>query len=114
MNIDLSGKTAIVTGSTKGIGFATALGLARAGARSVVTGRDKGRVEEAAGRITAQVPGGVVIGGAPRRATPLGGGGRGVSGSGSPNHTHNPPPHPPPRPRHVRNAHALGESEIEG
>ncbi|MGW5698825.1 hypothetical protein ACWEWX_51130 [Streptomyces asiaticus] len=29
MNIDLSGKTAIVTGSTKGIGFATALGLAR-------------------------------------------------------------------------------------
>ncbi|MGW4074250.1 SDR family NAD(P)-dependent oxidoreductase [Streptomyces asiaticus] len=62
MNIDLSGKTAIVTGSTKGIGFATALGLARAGARSVVTGRDKGRVEEAAGRITAQVPGAEVIG----------------------------------------------------
>jgi NAD(P)-dependent dehydrogenase (short-subunit alcohol dehydrogenase family) len=33
MNIDLSDKTAIVTGSTAGIGFAIAQGLAEAGAR---------------------------------------------------------------------------------
>ena len=32
MNIDLSGKTALVTGSTAGIGFAIAKGLTAAGA----------------------------------------------------------------------------------
>ena len=39
MNIDLSGKTAIVTGSTAGIGLAIAKGLATAGAKVVVNGR---------------------------------------------------------------------------
>lgn len=39
MNIDLTDKTAIVTGSTGGIGLAIATGLARAGARVVVVGR---------------------------------------------------------------------------
>ncbi|MDX3895497.1 SDR family oxidoreductase [Pusillimonas sp.] len=47
MIIDLSGKTAIVTGSTGGIGLAIATGLANAGARVVVTGRDQGRVDAA-------------------------------------------------------------------
>ena len=42
---DLAGKTAIVTGSTKGIGKAIARALARHGARVVVSSRDEGRVE---------------------------------------------------------------------
>ncbi|MER6685428.1 SDR family NAD(P)-dependent oxidoreductase [Streptomyces olivaceoviridis] len=60
MHIDLSGKTAIVTGSSQGIGFATALGLARTGARTVITGRDTARLEKALRRITDDVPGAAV------------------------------------------------------
>ncbi|MFJ1699506.1 SDR family NAD(P)-dependent oxidoreductase [Streptomyces sp. NPDC088252] len=44
MQIDLSGRTALVTGSTQGIGHAIAVGLARAGARVVVNGRGEERV----------------------------------------------------------------------
>lgn len=51
MHIDLSGKTAIVTGSTEGIGFAIAKGLAEAGARVVVTGRSQAKVDAALDRI---------------------------------------------------------------
>ncbi|MBO0662708.1 SDR family oxidoreductase [Jiella sp. MQZ9-1] len=47
MLIDLSGKTALITGSTGGIGLAAATGLARAGARVVINGRDADRVETA-------------------------------------------------------------------
>jgi len=43
---DLSGKTAIVTGSTKGIGRAIAFALAEAGGRVSVSSRDAGRVAE--------------------------------------------------------------------
>ena len=42
---DLTGKTAVVTGSTKGIGKAIARALAQHGARVVVSSRDEGRVE---------------------------------------------------------------------
>ena len=45
---DLSGKVAIVTGSTKGIGRAIAAALAAHGAKVVVSSRDAGRVEETA------------------------------------------------------------------
>ena len=51
MIIDLSDKTAIVTGSTGGIGLAIATGLAKAGARVVITGRDAGRVEAARAKL---------------------------------------------------------------
>src|SRR6478736_5262586 len=44
---DLSGRTALVTGSSKGIGFALAGALAAAGARVVLNARDAGRLEQA-------------------------------------------------------------------
>ena len=51
MIIDLSGKTALVTGSSEGIGFAIANGLAQAGAAVVVNGRSEAKVAEAVARI---------------------------------------------------------------
>ena len=56
MQIDLSGKHAIITGSTAGIGSAIAQGLANAGASVVVTGRTQARVDEAIAAIKKQVP----------------------------------------------------------
>jgi 3-oxoacyl-[acyl-carrier protein] reductase len=47
MDLGLGGKVAVVAGSTKGIGYATALGLAKEGARVVVNGRDPRTVEQA-------------------------------------------------------------------
>ena len=47
----MDGQTVVVTGGTSGIGRATALGLARMGARLAITGRDRGRAEAAAGEI---------------------------------------------------------------
>ena len=51
MKIELKGKTAVVTGSTGGIGFAIAKGLAQAGAEMVINGREQQRVEAAVGKI---------------------------------------------------------------
>ena len=48
---DLSGRTAIVTGATSGLGRATARALAGAGARVVLAVRDTGRGEEAAAEM---------------------------------------------------------------
>ena len=62
MQIDLSGNSAIVTGSTGGIGLAAATGLARAGARVVVNGRDSDRVETAIRAVLDAVPGSDVSG----------------------------------------------------
>jgi NAD(P)-dependent dehydrogenase (short-subunit alcohol dehydrogenase family) len=44
MRLDLSGRTALVTGSTQGIGLAIATGLAAAGARVAINGRDRDKV----------------------------------------------------------------------
>jgi NAD(P)-dependent dehydrogenase (short-subunit alcohol dehydrogenase family) len=62
MNIDLKGKTALVTGSTSGIGHAIARGLASAGADVVVNGRTQAKVDSAAAAIGRAVPGAKVRG----------------------------------------------------
>ena len=51
MKIDLSGKTALVTGSTSGIGHAIAKGLAAAGAEVMVNGRTQAKVDAAVAAI---------------------------------------------------------------
>jgi 3-oxoacyl-[acyl-carrier protein] reductase len=51
MNIDLGGKNAIVTGSTRGIGRAVAQALADSGARVAVVGRDREKAATVAGEI---------------------------------------------------------------
>ncbi|WP_316167760.1 MULTISPECIES: SDR family oxidoreductase [unclassified Bradyrhizobium] len=53
MKIDLSGKTALVTGSTAGIGFAIAKGLAGSGAEVVLNGRSRDRVDAAVAKLKA-------------------------------------------------------------
>jgi NAD(P)-dependent dehydrogenase (short-subunit alcohol dehydrogenase family) len=60
VNIDLTGKTALVTGSTQGIGYAIAEGLAGSGARVAVNGRSADRVAEAVAVLTKA--GGDVVG----------------------------------------------------
>ncbi|OWT80590.1 MULTISPECIES: SDR family NAD(P)-dependent oxidoreductase [unclassified Achromobacter] len=62
MKIDLIGKTAIVTGSTKGIGLATAKGLADSGATVVVNGRGQLDVDAAIAEVKAAAPGAEVLG----------------------------------------------------
>src|SRR5690242_21574151 len=48
---DLSGRVALVTGASRGLGFAIARGLAAAGARVVLNGRDAKALVEAAEKI---------------------------------------------------------------
>jgi NAD(P)-dependent dehydrogenase (short-subunit alcohol dehydrogenase family) len=56
MRIDLSGKHAIVTGSTAGIGYSIASGLAEAGAEVVITGRTQTRVDDAISSLKQALP----------------------------------------------------------
>ena len=49
----MTGRTVLVTGGSGGIGRATALGLAAMGAHLAITGRDRGRTEDAAREIRA-------------------------------------------------------------
>lgn len=51
MDLQLTGKTALITGSTAGIGFAAAAWLAREGARVIVSGRTQQRVDEALAKL---------------------------------------------------------------
>jgi retinol dehydrogenase-14 len=53
----MAGRTVLVTGATRGIGRATALGLAAMGANVAITGRDRARTEGAAGEIRAAAGG---------------------------------------------------------
>jgi len=56
MNLQLKDKTAFVSGSTKGIGLAIAIGLAREGARVIVNGRSEKAVLEAKQQIQQAEP----------------------------------------------------------
>ncbi|MDR3367960.1 SDR family oxidoreductase [Rhodoferax sp.] len=56
MDLQLTGKRALVTGSTSGIGWATARELAAEGAHVIVNGRDPVRLADAVERIQAEVP----------------------------------------------------------
>ncbi|HUI19512.1 MAG TPA: SDR family oxidoreductase [Methylocella sp.] len=62
MYIDLSGKTAIVSASTAGIGLATAKELAASGATVVVNGRGREGVERAIQAVRIAAPGATVAG----------------------------------------------------
>jgi NAD(P)-dependent dehydrogenase (short-subunit alcohol dehydrogenase family) len=56
MNLQLAGKLALVSGSTKGIGMAIATGLAREGAEVIVNGRSQATVDAALENIRKAAP----------------------------------------------------------
>lgn len=72
MRVDLSNRTAVVTASTGGIGFAIAAGLAGAGATVVVNGRSTGNVDRALECLRAAVPDAGFQGVAADAGTPTG------------------------------------------
>ena len=61
IKVDLSGKLALVTGSTDGIGNACARGFLDAGANISINGRSADKVERIAGELRARYPGRTVI-----------------------------------------------------
>lgn len=62
MDLQLSSKTAFVSGSTQGIGYAVAEALLEQGASVIINGRDADRVRAAEANLKAAVPGGMVSG----------------------------------------------------
>jgi NAD(P)-dependent dehydrogenase (short-subunit alcohol dehydrogenase family) len=62
MDLGLKNKAALVSGSTAGIGFAIAKGLAHEGADVIVNGRTKSRVDDAVAKIICTKPSGRVRG----------------------------------------------------
>jgi len=62
MDLQLGEKSALVSGSTAGIGFAIAQGLAREGARVLINGRTEERVDAAVAAIKKKFPGSFVDG----------------------------------------------------
>lgn len=75
MDMDLTGRRALVTGSTGGIGYAIAAALAGLGATVAVNGRTPDRVRAAVARLTAETGGGAFIAAPGDVATPTGAGG---------------------------------------
>jgi NAD(P)-dependent dehydrogenase (short-subunit alcohol dehydrogenase family) len=62
MDLELKGKTALVTGSASGIGYAIALGLAKEGVKVYINGRSKQKLDRAADKIRSEVSGAEVQG----------------------------------------------------
>lgn len=62
MDLDLTGKSALVTGSTRGIGLATVKGLTAMGAAVIVNGRTQAAVDEAIAGIETAVEGATLSG----------------------------------------------------
>jgi NAD(P)-dependent dehydrogenase (short-subunit alcohol dehydrogenase family) len=62
MDLKLRDKSALISGSTKGIGFAVAALLAAEGARVIINGRTEAAVKEASDRIRSATPGARVDG----------------------------------------------------
>ncbi|MDZ8226191.1 SDR family NAD(P)-dependent oxidoreductase [Nostoc sp. ChiVER01] len=56
MDLKLHGKSALVSGSTAGIGLAIALGLAQEGVSVIINGRSKERVDQAIAKIKHSTP----------------------------------------------------------
>jgi NAD(P)-dependent dehydrogenase (short-subunit alcohol dehydrogenase family) len=72
MDLDLDNRRALVTGSTDGIGFAIAAGLAAEGARVTINGRTRDGVERACAELAQRVKGASVDGIAADGATAAG------------------------------------------
>jgi NAD(P)-dependent dehydrogenase (short-subunit alcohol dehydrogenase family) len=62
MQINLTGKTALVTGSTEGIGYAIAKQLAASGATVVLNGRTPEKLKSALEKLSGEIPGAKVRG----------------------------------------------------
>ncbi len=60
MDLQLKGKRALVTGSSRGLGYATALALAKEGCRVAINSRDKTKVSVAVGKIAAETGGDIL------------------------------------------------------
>lgn len=74
----LQGRTALVTGATRGIGFAIARSLSAAGASVAICGRDQARVDDAVRRLAAETGQGI---GQPPRGRKVAGKAADVRGS---------------------------------
>jgi NAD(P)-dependent dehydrogenase (short-subunit alcohol dehydrogenase family) len=72
MKIDLTGKTALVTGSTEGIGYAIARQLGKSGATVVINGRSEAKTADTAKRLAAELSSTSVSGIAADVSTPEG------------------------------------------
>jgi len=61
MELGIKGRAALVAAASQGLGYACALELAREGASVAICSRDEGRINDAARRIAAEVPGARVL-----------------------------------------------------
>ncbi|GAA4913531.1 SDR family oxidoreductase [Mucilaginibacter defluvii] len=62
MDLQLKGKTALVSGSTQGIGYAIAKRLLTEGARVIINGRNQQKLDDAVAKLKQEVPGADVSG----------------------------------------------------